>query len=214
MISIPTMPGKHVHFATTPSPSFSIASLPSSPGPLTPPPLNSIGSPYAYSPLPAVPSQVHPALGVALKPLLHFDVSLPPSFVQPSSSKLNKGVLHESALHPPVPYMKIVCSHLPWSISVEPTGKIPFVTVLDVLQAIYRSLRQNVLEAEFKTAPLNSQYAIDAAFKRRCMRLPGPDRETEHKKGLKRVDFLCEKTIFQGLASTSAGPETWQLTVS
>jgi hypothetical protein len=110
--------------------------------------------------------------------------------------------------------MKITCARLPWSITVEPQPGAPFVTVSDVLLAIYTSLRRNVLPTEFASLPSASQYAVNDAFQRRYKRLHAGDREIEKSKGLKRVDFLVDKTTFMGLSATQKGPEVWQLHTS
>jgi hypothetical protein len=55
-----------------------------------------------------------------------------------------------AATHPPAKVMKIVAAGLPWSITVEPTTtSLPFVTVLDVLHALYTSLHKPIKQAEF-----------------------------------------------------------------
>jgi len=111
--------------------------------------------------------------------------------------------------------MVIRCSHLPWTITILPTNT-KYVTVRDVFDGIYRSLRLAVLEAEFQCLPsAEARYSVNNAYIRRCKRLEHPQaHELEKRKGLKRVDFLGERTHFIGLSSTMEGPHAWFLSVS
>ena len=111
--------------------------------------------------------------------------------------------------------MVIRCPHLPWTITILPTST-KHVTVRDVFDGIYRSLRHAVLEAEFQCLPsAEVKYSVNNAYTRRYKRLDDPQaRELEKSKGLKRVDFLGERTLFTGLSSTMEGPHVWFLSVS
>ncbi|KAL0956229.1 hypothetical protein HGRIS_002385 [Hohenbuehelia grisea] len=214
------MPGKHVHFEfpATPSPTYSSSSLPSSYGPMTPPPISQFGSSASYKstiPLPAVPTQVHPALGFSSAPLLNWDTSCLPTTASPYHSSLSPTILGESAFNPCLPYVTIISAYLPWKITVKPTsGK--YVRVMDVLDAIYRGLRLNVSGPEFEALPsMEAKKRVNAAYHRRCARIAdAAARSVEQGKGVKRIDFLAEHNKFMGLSSTPYGPQTWTLNVS
>ena len=209
------MPGKHVHFASdafpdTPSPTFSSTSLPSSGGPRTP--VSAAGSTIAGHVL----ASIHPLLRVTQpSPMLKYDVSQPPSTIKPSVLTIPPHVLSELATTPPMPSMVIRCPHLPWTITILPTNT-KYVTVRDVFDGIYRSLRHAVLEAEFQCLPsAEAKYSVNNAYTRRYKRLDDPQvRELEKSKGVKRVDFLGERTLFTGLSSTMEGPHVWFLSLS
>ena len=176
------------------------------------------GSPYACSPLPTVPTQIHPALGFSHTPHLSYNVSLPPTTVTPHLPSLSPTVLAESATNPPLPTLTIVHPYLPWPITITPSSGKPgaFITVSDVLRGIYHSLRLNVTPAEFKNLPsTEAQHRVNEAYRRRYKRITDARVYAEEKgKGLKRVDFLVDKHRFMGLVSTQRGPTVWELSVS
>jgi hypothetical protein len=208
------MPGKHVHFASdgpnTPSPTFSSTSLPSSGGPQTP--VSAAGPRIAGYAL----ASIHPLLGITQpSPMMKYDVSQPPSTIKPNVLTISPHALNELATTPPIPSMIIRCPHLPWTITILPTNS-KYVTVRDVFDGIYRSLRHAVLEAEFQCLPsAEAKYSVNNAYNRRYKRIVDPKvREIEKIKGLKRVDFLGERTLFTGLSSTMEGPHVWFLSMS
>ncbi|RDB22499.1 hypothetical protein Hypma_010156 [Hypsizygus marmoreus] len=213
------MPGKHVRFQgippTPPSLYSSNSSLPSTDGPITPPSGRYMGSPHAYSPLPKAASRIHSALRAAPGPYIRYDLSLPPTTLQLAPS-MPSHVLRDAATEPPLPVMTITCRHVPWKITVRASGNPPYVTVMDVFDAIYSSLRLNVTESEFGRIPtLDEQRRVDDAYRRRYKRIGDVKLyELEKAKGVKRVDFLQARTMFAGLTSTMAGPEVWELNVS
>ncbi|KAJ7651988.1 hypothetical protein DFH06DRAFT_1331207 [Mycena polygramma] len=203
------MPGKHVHFSEdvvfppTPSPSYSVSSLPSSYGPYTPPQNN------AY--LPGAAFTTHPVLGWAgPTPYLSFDVTLPHGNVQPTKN-IPPSVLHEQATSPPLSSLVLVHPSLPWQIAVHATrGRA--VTVSDVLSGIYTSLRQQASAAEYGSLTPVRQKEVTAAYTRRWTRMPNPSGQAVEKaKGLKRVDFLGPTVAFAGISQSQMGPNCWNL---
>jgi len=204
------MPGKHVHFASdafpdTPSSTYSSLSPPSSAGPRTP--VSAAGF---------VLARVHPVLATTQPaPMLHYDVSYPPSTITPNVPTVAPHVFNELATTPPVPSMVIRCPHLPWTITILPTNT-KHVTVRDVFDGIYRSLRLMALKAEFDCLPSpEAKHRVNNAYVRRYKRIDDSEtRQHEKAKGLKRVDFLGEHTIFTGLSSTMEGPHVWLLSMS
>jgi hypothetical protein len=218
------MPGirKQVHFAdntyppTPPSTYSHSSSLPSSDGPVTPPSMNYYGSPHARAPLPSVASRIHGALSVAtFSANIFYDVSWPPSTAQLHPS-ISPHVLSEPATQPPLPCMTIIHRHLPWTIRVVPTHKPgTHVTIADVLDAIFHTLRLTATEAEYRKIPTQErQQRVESAYRRRYKRISDPSQyEKEKGRGVRRVDFLAESNIFVGLSSTSRGPDVWELNV-
>lgn len=212
---------KHVTFAEenqvytlsppTPSPSYSVSSLPSSSGPLTPSPLGQ--SPLRLPPVDG-PTRIHPSLGFhPLNPPLSYDLSLPSTAVTTSTNppaQISARILLEAATQPPVEKL-VLKSPLPWTMTIRPTSHA-FVTVLDVLEQLYFRLRTVVTEKEYAVEKGDSQTAIATAFHQRVNR----DWQTaavETKKGLKRIDFLKGHNRFMGLSSTKEGPHVWLLNV-
>lgn len=147
--------------------------------------------------------------------MLKYDVSQPPSTIKANMLTIPPHALNELATTPPIPSMVIRCSHLPWTIKILPTNT-KYVTIRDVFDGIYLSLRHTVLEAEFRCLPsAEAIHSVKNAYTRRYKRLDDPQtREIEKSKGMKRVDFLGERTLFTGLSSTMEGPHVWFLSMS
>ena len=159
---------------------------------------------------PPVPTSIHPALSLT-SPLI-YDVSM-----QPSARQLllhNPGIaLSEPAMQPPLPQMNIIHPLLLWTIEVT-SKPATYVSVADVLEAIYRTLSIQATQAEFNIPPKEIRDRIAVAYSQRCDKLISHGYVTEKSKGLKRVDFLLETTVFAGLSSTMHGPHVWELHVN
>ncbi|KAF7320138.1 hypothetical protein MKEN_00798300 [Mycena kentingensis (nom. inval.)] len=194
----------------TPSPSYSVSSLPSSSGPMTPP--------FQYQPMVAAP---HPHL--VLQPTGHntpnllYNVSLPAANVVPSkiNAHMPQSVMLESATSPALSSVRIVHPRLgtKWAIVVTPASG-NFVRVADVLEGIYASLRQNASSADYDCLPEHAKKEVTAAFQRRYHQMPDPTmQQMEKHKGLKRVDFLGATVAFHGLVPSTAVPGAFELCV-
>ncbi|KAF5310780.1 hypothetical protein D9619_007628 [Psilocybe cf. subviscida] len=221
------MPGKHVHFSPfaaeldrveLPSPSFSVSTMPSSPGVLTPPPLGS-GSPYESKQLPLIEADIHPWLSIhaAGSSFHNIDFAYPISHTPGTYNYIPPDVLRQPATVPPVSSMRITCGKLPWPITVESrSASFPFVTISDVFSTIYTSLRASVSGHEFnKLLPTKAaQDAVSVAFRARCERAGPTGYGSEKAKGLKSVDFLLGRTRFCGLIAVKMGLRGWVLEVS
>ncbi|KAF8907058.1 hypothetical protein CPB84DRAFT_1844172 [Gymnopilus junonius] len=148
------MPGKlvkHVHFSespsSAPSPTFSSSTLPSTPGPITPP--LGFESPYHYTPLPRDENAVpNPIIAVAKKLLIEYDLSQPPSTAIILLHNIPHKVWEQPATQPFSSSIEMICPRLPWKLTVNSRAH-PFVTIGDVLEGLYRLLRTNVTPAEF-----------------------------------------------------------------
>ncbi|PPQ84875.1 hypothetical protein CVT24_013211 [Panaeolus cyanescens] len=206
------MPGKHVHFddmfPDTPSPAYSISSLPSTPGPATPPPLGR-GSPYDNFPLPNVGEAIyiHPILSSATGPLIYYDLASLPATMKPLAN-IPAHQWNEPATSPPVASIRVRHPALPWNITILPSSKaFPFVSVRDFIEGLYRNLRQTVLEPEYESVPYPElRVAIHASFSQRVKRQATPTAKSlEQAKGLKRVDFMQGFTIFKGIDAREGG---------
>ncbi|RPD60315.1 hypothetical protein L226DRAFT_471583 [Lentinus tigrinus ALCF2SS1-7] len=219
------MPGKHVHFVdgpSTPSSTFSASTLSSSSGPATPPPVwysppastkSSLSSPYLGT-LPAH-IQLHPLLAATdgYTPL-DWDMSLPAesshAHLARYPPRLTDTIVSEPATNPPMQSLAIICTHLPWTITVTPTrGAIwaaPYVTVGDVLHTLYRTLRLGVTEPELGVLDAAGRDRVHDAYVRRYRRVGDPrDRDAEKAKGIKRVDFLRDHRAFYGMSLVQGG---------
>ena len=231
--SFNTDPVEEVPFI--PSPASSTFSLPPSPGPSTPPPLDPAFSsanpsspspfptffhPHVYTPspipqayaLPYTPPapltpdvRLHPALRA---PNLQYDVRSPPT---QSSPHLSQVILSTPASIPPLPSLGLRVGDLPWLFNVLPkVGLSPgntYVTVQDVLLAIHYHLRTAVKGAEYEAMSRSRKAEIFREFERRV----GSD-TLQRGKGLRRVDFLNGRLRAQGLVRNSKD-SLWEVIV-
>ncbi|KAJ7730616.1 hypothetical protein DFH07DRAFT_993016 [Mycena maculata] len=226
------MPGRHVRFSSTntfhsppqapPLTSATSSSSASSLGPLTPPstPYSALPGPTPFAPRRSytdpsfVKSQAHSFIAFSNKPVLKYDVSMHPSTISTCHTGLSCAGFAEPAVYPPQAAISLLTPHLPWAIGV-PASNGSYVTVFDVIDSIYRTLRVNTLPAEFNA--LGSQKLMRkaaAAYTQRYERLRGHRGYTEEKKqGVKRVDFLMGYTRLQGISPTPGAPDVWQLNI-
>jgi hypothetical protein len=206
------------------SPRNPVSSLPIPPPPIT---SSSIGyglpgpSPYGMPYPPpqtattssryAAPVRVHPLLDASA---VTYDLMDHPSTTTRNKYSLTVRTLREPATTPPLPFLTIISMHLPWIIKVYSSNG-QFVTLEDVLDSIYRSLRRNITHAEFNMFPTQeNQRRASRAYEKRYRRLRNTRAyEEEKRSGMKRVDFLMGHTKFLGISSGSR-PDEWQLRVA
>ncbi|KAI0063799.1 hypothetical protein BV25DRAFT_1801507 [Artomyces pyxidatus] len=113
---------------------------------------------------------------------------------------LPQSVLAAPAVHPPTREMMLQSKFLPWVVRVVAEG--PFVTVADVLAALYRELRHRITKREWEAA--GSSRSVQRAYEARCEVDP-----SERPKGIKRIDFLLGQTVVEALVRTKDG--TWHI---
>jgi len=228
------MPGKHVHFLPTPkayapltpsTPALSVGASPlSSSGPRTPPAFarglpgpSPYAVPYGVKTRPTAPRTVrlHTFLQFSQSPTLNWDVSLPPSTISTRHRELSRHTLAEPATSPPLSRITLRSPHMPWNITVSAT-RDGCVTVGDVLDTIYRTLRANVSSREFHELPsAKDSRRVTAAYEQRYRRHNrSKGYESEKQGGLRRVDFLMGHNIFTGFSPTTRGPDVWALNTS
>ena len=220
-----------------PSPASSTSSLASA-GPSTPPPLpseafsppahsptlapfNSPPHPMVYTPSPIRQAQsltfmppapltpglyIHPALSA---PNLRYDMRSQPSHSNP---RLPPAVLTTPASSPPLPSLALRVGDLPWLFTVFPdTDHSPgnaFVSVQDVLLAIYGHLRTAVKGDEYEAMSKTRKAEIFRAFESRV----GTD-PVQRGKGLRRVDFLSGRFCAYGLVRAQSKDNVWDVVI-
>ncbi|KAF9524756.1 hypothetical protein CPB83DRAFT_860649 [Crepidotus variabilis] len=226
-----------------PSFSHSVSTAPSSAGPITPPvvphqlPRPPYGVPYAsssskssqpmvgppqgYMPPPKTPcsssrysgpSRLHPYLEADA---MVWDLMESPATIIRNRHHLSSRALSEPATEPPMRFISIVTSYLPWTFKIYASNG-HYVSLEDVLETIYRSLRINITQDEFGSFP-SEQHRRRAtrAYEERYRRLRSQrSYEEEKRAGMKRVDFLMGRTRFVGLSSDGRRPDEWHLRVS
>ena len=190
-----------------PSPGVStpplIPDMASSPSPLNP-------SIYTPSPVPlgSITSGVciHPALTA---PSLLYDIRSPPSHSNPPRFLT---VFATPATSPPLPSLDLRVGDLPWLFTAFPDARHPpgnaFVTIQDVLLAIYVHLRKGVSRDEYEAIGKSRKEEIYQAFASRVDTDP-----VQHGKGLRRVDFLCGRFRAQGLIRAQSKGNVWDVVI-
>ena len=96
-----------------------------------------------------------------------------------------------------------------WTINVGAVAGVdgPPVRVRDLLEALHSALRAPVTQVEWSRVPSSLKLEIAEAYTRRCRAAGaeggGPaELERQLGQGVRRVDFLRQKTIFAGLQRT------------
>ena len=107
-------------------------------------------------------------------------------------------------MDPPPLRMRIIHPLLPWTIHVD-AGPGQVVTVSYLIHSLYQQLHRQVLTSDFWNDVLNEddRRRIYAAWGSRCK---GNQKLAEQ--GLKRVDFLGDMFMFQGLKKVG---DSWEM---
>ena len=156
----------------------------------------------------------HPLLNTTLA----YDLMEHPSTITTSNNySLSNRTFREPATTPPLPFLTIRSIHLPWFINVYASNG-SYVTLADVFESIYDTLRTNITSAEFNMfSSEDDKRRATQAYEKRYRRLP---RNTtaynkEKRGGMKRVDFLMGHTKFLGISNNNSYlPDEWQLRVA
>ncbi|KAH7908885.1 hypothetical protein BJ138DRAFT_1011894 [Hygrophoropsis aurantiaca] len=154
---------------------------------------------------------------LSLHPYLRHDRSLPPTILdlrrEPSQTLVFREIDHpvgfddmiHSCTNPPTPFMRIYHSRLPWYIDIHASGNPPYVTLADLFLGLYTSLSARIHRSDYYNDELNAEdrEILKKAWEERCR---SPEESAD---GVKRVDYLRGKVIFEGLVRGKNG--MWQL---
>lgn len=145
---------------------------------------------------------------------LRWDLMENPSTITWNHHLISSQVLYEPATIPSLPFISITSIHLPWAIRVHPSHG-SYVTVSDVFDCIYRSLRTNITTNEFDSIPLeNDKRRATRAYEQRYRRLRSVSAYDKEKRGgMKRIDFLMGHTQFRGISPGSLSDD-WRLNIT
>jgi hypothetical protein len=129
-----------------------------------------------------------------------------------SNPRLSPGVLTTPASCPPLPSLALRVGDLPWLFTVGPDARHSpgnaFVTVEDVLLAIYGHLRTAVKGDEYEAMNKSRKREIFREFESRVGKDP-----VQRGKGLRRVDFLGGRYRTQGLVRAQSKDSVWDVVV-
>lgn len=148
---------------------------------------------------------------------ISWDLRDRPSTITRHQYHLSSHALGEPATSPPTDFLRIVMPGLPWSIKVYPAAHGAYVTVGDVVDAVYTALRTNVRSSEFaQLSSSRNQSSATAAYQERYRRHRASPQyyDEEKRSGMKRVDFLMGQTRFVELRASARHPDQWTLIVS
>ncbi|KAH0589801.1 hypothetical protein H2248_005515 [Termitomyces sp. 'cryptogamus'] len=206
---------------STPSPTFSTSSLTSLSDPPTPP----MHSAPIFHPRSTFKTNKSPVSNPSLEgmnihfflafnplegslPALDYDITRPPTFLLDSQITLPE--FHEAATEPPLPALYITYPTLLSPISVF-AGDVGYVTISDVLHAIYHAFLVQTTTEEYQHVPMQLLPEVNTAYYVRCER--APDTKTQLHWGIKRIDLLRGRHRFLGLSGTLHGRDIWLLNV-
>jgi len=111
----------------------------------------------------------------------------------------------QAASEPPVNFMRVYNSRLPWYLDVLPTSNGSFVCLADVFIALHQALSYPIVQSDFYNDELDDadRDLLTQAWDERC------ETDEERNAGVLRVDFLRGKYMFAGLVKGRNG--MWQL---
>ncbi|PCH35159.1 hypothetical protein WOLCODRAFT_107058 [Wolfiporia cocos MD-104 SS10] len=176
----------------------------------------SIGSFFTKARSASIPSSIldsprapklHPYLRyTASNPPITFDLRLNPSTLRfrDLDRPINPWDLTRFACEPPLPQMRLYHANYPWYIDAESSNPAG-VTLNDLINAIWLSMMTPISHEDYYNNEMNqdTRDRIASAWQTRC-----PDKE-ELEKGVRRVDFLMDRVVFEGLAKGRGG--MWEL---
>jgi hypothetical protein len=167
--------------------------------------------PYAASASYASVPRPHPLLEASA---IRWDMMEHSSTITRNKHFLSGRALFEPATTPPLPFLSITSIHLPWIIDVYASNG-SYVSLGDVFNSIYRSLRTNITTTEFNFFPhRRDQVRATRAYEQRYRRFRNTfGNDLEKRCGMKRIDFLMNHTKFHSISKTRHNPDEWQLNV-
>ncbi|EJC99118.1 uncharacterized protein FOMMEDRAFT_23033 [Fomitiporia mediterranea MF3/22] len=135
-----------------------------------------------------------------------WDVRKPPGhfLVLPDHRPLSYLELQEGAMSPPPLRMKLVHPKLPWTIHVA-AGPGEVITVAHLLATVHAELNRQIFQQDFWNDDLSEhdRKRVHDAWSSRS----GGDRAIAEQ-GIKRVDFLCDRYVFEGIKRVG---EVWEM---
>ncbi|KAH8110103.1 hypothetical protein DFH11DRAFT_1623600 [Phellopilus nigrolimitatus] len=155
--------------------------------------------------------------GTMSKPALHWtldakaascswDVRRPPEtyIVLPDQRHLTYLELQEGALNPPPLRLRLTHPLLPWTVHVA-AGPGEVITIAHLLWSLHAALDRPVRQGDFWNPDISEddRKVIHGAWMARC----GGDQAVAAQ-GVKRVDYLGDRYVFEGLKRTA---ESWEM---
>ncbi|KAJ7244050.1 ectomycorrhiza-regulated small secreted protein [Mycena rebaudengoi] len=146
-------------------------------------------------------------------PLL-WDLREPPNTARHVLSRdrpLSEFELSQHATTPPVFYLRITCGVFPDESWTSEARNWQGITVRNVLDAIYSTVRAQITYPEWNALSLKHQNRVNLAFDVRWRRSADPAQVREH--GVLRSDCLLHHILFSGLSMATNSDDTCLLTL-
>ncbi|KAJ7594527.1 hypothetical protein C8J56DRAFT_440326 [Mycena floridula] len=175
-------------------------------------------NPQGYIPPAPIRSSKYPNLHPMLAAdsmALRFDISKKPRMaIPPAAYYTTAGA---SAMAGQVTSMRLISKHFPWSIEINAS---PAITCEAVWDSLYSAMQEYLADSEWGLLEDKQRESIVKAAKKRV------EGNSDGDKRLKRVDYLCGDTLFQGLYKDEGFatdrllpglkpcPETWVVKLS
>jgi len=109
---------------------------------------------------------------------------------------------------PPVRFMRVYHSRMPWYVDARTDNNPVGVTFADLFNAIYHTLQMQIVDADFYNDELDDseRKRISDSYQQRCAAIGDA---SEPLKGVRRVDFLMGRVVFEGLVKGKEG--LWEM---
>ncbi|KAK6977810.1 hypothetical protein R3P38DRAFT_2581155 [Favolaschia claudopus] len=196
------MPPRHVRFA---SPLVSHPFDRQLPHPIPGP------TPYRMSAARTPRAQAHLLLAPTRRPLIRYDISLPPSSITSFYNGLPRSLFGGPATNPPQPRLTLTNACIPWTFMISASNG-HYVNVNDVFVGLYAALRTNVTLPEYNSLQrARHRHKICKSYRKRYRCLWGQDYVREKSEGIKRIDFMMGHTVFFGLRQIQGHPDIWHV---
>lgn len=180
--------------------------------------------PIAYypGPPPMVPSSsntsssstrvsLHPYLEIGSRhPPIQLDLLDPPSMASRHGHHVSSSALAGAATTPPTHTLTIRSPYLPWTFVIVASNR-SYVTLYDVLDQLYTQLRINITKSDYEKWSSSERARATKSYEHRYRRCKSQEKYQHEKSGgMRRIDFLMERTKFLGLSKSKRG-DTWTL---
>ena len=139
--------------------------------------------------------KVHYGLAANPTQLVFWDIFQPTSTLQAldASFPIQPSL---SAVEPAVSTMRLVCKDMPWIITIKKS--VGYVSIGDVYEAIYTQMQEPIIHSEWRLMGQSQQKKVTQRFRYRNEMQKAQGKE-EDSRGIRRVDYLINKTAFVGL---------------
>lgn len=119
---------------------------------------------------------------------------------------------NSSAFEPPLQSCRIVSTLMPWVMEISAHDNAPYITVVSLLADIYNCFKKSIDRGVYEKLPSEFKELVDEAYRRRCIAIPDEEAaELAFSHGIKRIDFLLDKILFNGLQQVKSMYQTFEL---